>query len=167
MGMSRKKFKNNLVQAIESKDYYVDDETIEKFLDLNYDEDSSITEWEYEDFNNFAHELCHAWGNFWEAVREFDLNVPAEKYLIKNIKYSIENEDISAYLEERDSSNLEPHDYSEEEWEEARKEIQDSLPQSFIVEIDPDYDDLEEALNNAISDETGWCIETYEAEEVK
>ena len=88
-----------------------------------------------------------------------------EKYLITNIKYSIEDEDISAYLEERDSSILAiagDIDYTEEEWEKAREEIQKSLPQSFIVEIDEDYDDLEEALNNAISDETGWCIETYE-----
>ena len=78
MGMSRTKFKNNLVQAITSKDYYVEDETIEKFLDLNYDEDSSLAEWEYQDFNEFALALCDAWGDIWEAAREFDLHYPDE-----------------------------------------------------------------------------------------
>ena len=88
------------------------------------------------------------------------------KYLITNIKYSIEQEDIDDYLEERDNPNLWGISYTEADYEQARKEIQESLPIHLIVEPDEDNDDLEEALNNEISNATGWCIETYQAEEL-
>lgn len=88
------------------------------------------------------------------------------KYLITNIKYSIEQEDIDDYLEERDNPNLWGISYTEADYEQARKEIQESLPTHLIVEPDEDNDDLEEALNNEISNATGWCIETYSAEEL-
>lgn len=78
MGLTRKKFKEQLQQAIENADYYVRDDAIEKFLDLNYDEDSSIVDWNYSEFTDFAHELCHQWGNFWATVRQFDLHYPGE-----------------------------------------------------------------------------------------
>jgi hypothetical protein len=76
-GMSRTQFKNNLVQAIESKDCYVDDKTIEEFLDLNYCEETS--NWDFQDFNNFACEICSEWGNLWKVAREFDLKIPISK----------------------------------------------------------------------------------------
>ena len=88
------------------------------------------------------------------------------KYLITNIKYSIEQEDIDDYLEERDNPNLWGISYTEADYEQARKEIQESLPIHLIVEPDEDNDDLEEALNNEISNATGWCIETYCAEKL-
>lgn len=88
------------------------------------------------------------------------------KYLITNIKYSIEQEDIDDYLEERDNPNLWGISYTKADYEQARQEIQESLPIYLIVEPDDDNDDLEEALNNEISDATGWCIETYSAEEL-
>lgn len=88
------------------------------------------------------------------------------KYLITNIKYSIEQEDIDDYLEERDNPNLWGISYTEADYEQARKEIQESLPTHLIIEPDEDSDDLEEALNNEISNATGWCIETYSAEEL-
>lgn len=81
------------------------------------------------------------------------------KYLITNIKYSIEQEDIDNYREAEDiNENISD--------EEIKEKIKDSLPTHLIVEPDEDNDDLEEALNNEISNATGWCIETYSAEEL-
>lgn len=81
------------------------------------------------------------------------------KYIITNIIYSIETEDIDAYRESEGISESVTD-------EEVKQEIQNSLLPYLIVEPDDDNDDLEEALNNAISDETGWCIETYVATEL-
>ena len=81
------------------------------------------------------------------------------KYLITNIKYSIEQEDIDNYREDEDIDE----NTSDEE---IKEEIERSLPIYLIVEPDEDNDDLEESLNNEISDATGWCIETYSAEEL-
>ena len=81
------------------------------------------------------------------------------KYLITNIKYSIEQEDIDSYREEENIDES----VSDEE---IKEEIEGSLPIHLIVEPDEDNDDLEEALNNEISDATGGCIETYSAEEL-
>ena len=52
--MTRKEFKINLVEAIEFHDGYISDEDVEKLLDLNYDEDSSICNWTFSTFNTFA-----------------------------------------------------------------------------------------------------------------
>lgn len=81
------------------------------------------------------------------------------KYLITNIKYSIEQEDIDNYREDED---IDENTFDEE----IKEEIERSLPTHLIVEPDEDNDDLEEALNNEISNATGWCIETYQAEEL-
>ena len=81
------------------------------------------------------------------------------KYLITNIKYSIEQEYIDNYREDESiDENISD--------EEIKEEIERSLPMYLIVEPDEDNDDLEEALNNEISNATGWCIETYSAEEL-
>ena len=79
------------------------------------------------------------------------------RFLVTNIKYSIEQKDIDAY---REDENIDDEVTDEEIVEEIKK----SLPQHLIVELDDDNDDLEEALNNEISNATGWCIETYSAE---
>lgn len=81
------------------------------------------------------------------------------KYLITNIKYSIEQEDIDNY---REDEGIDENTSDEE----IKEEIERSLPMYLIVEPDEDSDDLEESLNNEISDTTGWCIETYSAEEL-
>ena len=81
------------------------------------------------------------------------------KFLVTNIKYSIEQEDVDAY---REDENIDDEVTDEEIVEEIKK----SLPQHLIVEPDDDNDDLEEALNNEISNATGWCIETYVATEL-
>ena len=52
--MTREQFRQNLIEAIEFHDGYVSNEEIEHFLELNYDVDSSITDWTYSDFNAFA-----------------------------------------------------------------------------------------------------------------
>lgn len=87
MGITRSKFKKELLAVIADADYYVKDEDIEKFLDLNYDEDSSLAQWNYSEFSSFKHELCHEWGNFWDAVKQFDLHYPEE------IEEEIEDDD--------------------------------------------------------------------------
>jgi len=75
--MTRNKFKENLVEALDSKDQYVKNEDIETFLDLNYDEDGDW-DWSYGDFKDFACEVCANFGDFWETVESYDLHTPAE-----------------------------------------------------------------------------------------
>lgn len=52
--MTRKQFKQNLVEAIEFHDGCILNREVEKLLYLNYDEDSSIVDWTFSDFNTFA-----------------------------------------------------------------------------------------------------------------
>ena len=52
--MTRKQFKQNLVEAFEFHDVDLPDEEVDKFLDLNYNEDSSLNYWTFADFNSFA-----------------------------------------------------------------------------------------------------------------
>ena len=73
--MSRNKFKRNLGQALDRRDQYVSDEDLEKFLDLNYDEDGDW-DWDLDDFMDFADEVCNE--GFWETVAEYDLHYPGE-----------------------------------------------------------------------------------------
>ena len=75
--MTRERFKRNLVQALEHKDQYVSDRDMEKFLDLNYDEDGNW-DWDYDIYTNFASEMCRT-GNFWKAVKQFDLHYVGEE----------------------------------------------------------------------------------------
>ena len=72
--MSRYEFKENLTDAMADKDLFEDDETIEEFLDLNYDEDSSITEWDYMNFRCFVSDIAAE--GFWEACRLNDFHTP-------------------------------------------------------------------------------------------
>ena len=52
--MTRKQFTQNLEEAFEFHDVDLPDEEVDKFLDLNYNEDSSLNYWTFADFNNFA-----------------------------------------------------------------------------------------------------------------
>ena len=79
------------------------------------------------------------------------------RFLVTNIKYSIEQEDIDAY---REDENID----DEVTDEEIVEEIEKSLPQRLIVEADNNSDEYEEEICNAISDATGWCIESFEEE---
>ena len=52
--MNRKQFTQNLEEAFEFHDVDLLDEEVDKFLDLNYNEDSSLNYWTFADFNSFA-----------------------------------------------------------------------------------------------------------------
>ena len=52
--MNREQFTQNLVEAFEFHDVDLPDEEVDKFLDLNYNEDSSLNYWTFADFNSFA-----------------------------------------------------------------------------------------------------------------
>jgi len=75
--MTKQKFKNCLVEAMEDKDWWEPDETINEFLRLNYDEDSSLADWDYSDFKYLVSIILKE-QNFWEAVRQLDLHTPKE-----------------------------------------------------------------------------------------
>lgn len=72
--MTRTRFKQNLMQAVERKDCYVTQKDIDKFIELNYEE---VYDWDYDTFTDFAIELCANWCDFWKTVAEFDLKTPA------------------------------------------------------------------------------------------
>ena len=52
--MTRKQFTQNLEEAFEFHDVDLPDEEVDKFLDLNYNEDSPLNYWTFADFNSFA-----------------------------------------------------------------------------------------------------------------
>lgn len=52
--MTRKQFTQNLEEAFEFHDVDLPDEEVDKVLDLNYNEDSSLNYWTFADFNSFA-----------------------------------------------------------------------------------------------------------------
>ena len=79
--MTRNKFKTNLSQALDNRDVYVSDEDLEKFLDLNYDEDGDW-DWDFAEFDQFACDVCANFGDFWETVEEYDLHRPEETYYV-------------------------------------------------------------------------------------
>ena len=90
MKLSRNNFKQNLVEALESKDCYVSDDMLEKLLNLNYDEDSSLTEWTFSDFLGFASEFCACSYDLWETARSYDLHYPGEDD--DNIVYEVHSD---------------------------------------------------------------------------
>lgn len=75
------------------------------------------------------------------------------KYVITNIKYSIDFQDIANYLETDEFSDIEE--------ENAREEITETLPSYLIIEAED-----EEELADAISDETGWCVESFNSDSI-
>ena len=52
--MTRKQFTQNLEEALAHHDCDLPAEKIDKFLDLNYNEYSSLNYWTFADFNSFA-----------------------------------------------------------------------------------------------------------------
>ena len=74
--MTRKEFYLNLWEALEfhEADFGTDD--LHTFMELNFDEDSSLSEWTFSSFNCFA--IDAATDGFWEAVRMSDLHYPGE-----------------------------------------------------------------------------------------
>ena len=74
---NREKFKRNLIEAIENHDGSCDNDEVDKFMNLNYDEDSSLNNWTYGDFDYFARSIA-AYG-FWKAAEDFDFVIPTEE----------------------------------------------------------------------------------------
>lgn len=169
---TRESFKADLVYALECRDQYVSNEEIEKFLDLNFDEDSSIASWGYREMNEFVCEVCNE--GFWDAVRGCDLNVPLKKYRVKlnGIHYCVEEEDVCDTISEN-NPNV---DNCSDEWVELiDKEInrvKTSLPSTLVYDID-DAEDEDDAVDQAIdiaTEKTGWLIEEVDSiitEEIK
>lgn len=163
--MTRKQFKKNLIQALENKDQDVSNEDIEKFLDLNFDEDNY--EWDYDDFTSFAGELCSNYGNFWETVRDFDLHCPEKHYKVKttSIDYYVTRDDVEeTVLDSLDEFERESmsEDELDELIEQAIETTRDELPQELEFEIDCQEDELEDIICDWISSETGWFINYFE-----
>lgn len=83
--MTREKFIRCLSQALEHHDVSISREILEKFANLNFDEDNSLADWDYDDFYYFASDVAanDHYGYteefaFWDAARSLDLNVPEE-----------------------------------------------------------------------------------------
>lgn len=74
--MTRKQFRKNLIEALIHHDCDLTNEEIEKFLDLNYDEDSSLSDWTFSNFNSFATDVCEE--GLWRACRLNDLHYEGE-----------------------------------------------------------------------------------------
>ena len=75
--MTRKQFRKNLIEALIHHDCDLTNEEIEKFLDLNYDEDSSLSDWTFSNFNSFAIDVCEE-GLWRAACRLNDLHYEGE-----------------------------------------------------------------------------------------
>lgn len=54
VSMTREQFKQSLLEALIHHDCYLPNEEAERFLDLNFNEDSSLLDWTFADFNSFA-----------------------------------------------------------------------------------------------------------------
>ncbi len=75
--MTRQKFKNLLVQAMEEQYAWEPDVVIEDFLTLNYNKDSVLADWEYEKFVSLAKDICKY--GFWEACKLNNFECPEEQ----------------------------------------------------------------------------------------
>ena len=68
--MTKQKIVENIQEAFERRDYYVPEKEIIKLVEKNYDE---LKGWGYEEFAEFASDLCAEWGDFKELKRQYDL----------------------------------------------------------------------------------------------
>lgn len=89
--LNRKQFEQNLIEALEAHDFYVPNEQIKEFLDLNYDEDSSIAKWSFADFNEFASNLGDAI-DFWDLCRSYDFHYPNEDEDRVDVVYEVHSD---------------------------------------------------------------------------
>ena len=68
--MSKERIVKNLQAAFERRDQDVSREEIIELVEKNYDE---LKEWGYEEYSQFASDLCAEWGDFKELKRQYDL----------------------------------------------------------------------------------------------
>ena len=75
------------------------------------------------------------------------------KILVTSIGYEIDAEDLGFSLQ----------DYQEgyDEVEQEIEKFKSTLPQSLEVELDCEGQDLEDCILNAISDETGYLVNSF------
>lgn len=81
------------------------------------------------------------------------------KVRVKGIDYDVEEQDV---IDEFDAFN----DPTDEEIEAKINEIKSKLPQVIEVEVECDPDELEDYIADAISDETGWLINSFDQYEI-
>jgi len=79
-------------------------------------------------------------------------------YIVKvtSVDYCIEDEDVF------DNYWPECQDWEDEDFDRARSEIYDGLPQELILEVECDRKDLDDMVCDAISEETGWLIYSFD-----
>ena len=75
------------------------------------------------------------------------------KVKVTSVDYCVEDEDVIDYVEDCDD---------EEEIEAKIEEIKSSLPQTLELDIEGDREDLDDLVCDAISNETGWLINSFD-----
>ncbi len=81
------------------------------------------------------------------------------KVRVKGIDYDVEEQDV---IDEFDVFE----DPTDEEIEAKINEIKSKLPQVIEVDVECDPDELEDYIADAISDETGWLINSFDQYEI-
>lgn len=141
--LTREQFKYNLIEACADRDQYISVDDMQKFLDLNYDEDSSLAEWGYREFADFADVLAEHYGVMSETCHEFDLKFD-ETYKVRvyNIDYDIKDEDVDDDL--------------------SIEYVRGLLPTELELEVTCEKDFLEDEIAEAISNKTGWLVKSFD-----
>lgn len=140
--MSREQFKTNLIEACERRDQYISVADMERFLDLNYDANSALAEWSFNDFAEFADTLAANFGVLRDTCHALDLQFD-KKYNVRvyDIDYDIKEEDVDDDL--------------------SVEYVRCLLPTELDLEVECLEDDLEDVLVDAISEETGWLVNSF------
>ena len=68
--MSKERIVKNIQAAFERRDCYVPEKEIIKLVEKNYDE---LKDWGYEEFAEFANDLCAEWDDFEALKNQYDL----------------------------------------------------------------------------------------------
>lgn len=72
-----------------------------------------------------------------------------------NIDYCIEFEDLEA-------NGFDVENMTDEEIEAAKQKIRDTLPDELTLDVECTEEDLEDVVVDALSEETGWLINSYQ-----
>ena len=74
--MDKETFKLNFMEALDRYGASVDEDKVDQFLNLNFKDESELSEWTYGNFDDFASSMCQAYNDrkdFWDVVEEYDL----------------------------------------------------------------------------------------------
>ena len=87
-------------------------------------------------------------------------------YKIKTtqIEYCVSAGDIDLPDPFESYGRVDLDEYTDEEIEAMIEEVKASLPQTLILEVECEEEDLEDCITDAISDETGWLVEYFSYE---